>query len=544
MKRPSSCSSSRRARFRRAAAVTLLAAVGTASDTRERNDRFNEPPLPSSVREALASLRGAGIVGFARVLSDPAYRGREASTPESRKAAAYVADQFRAAGVQPGAGAGSYFQAFKIEAGYEIESTLTVALGKRQLGDFACGRDYMPLYLPEPSAEIRAGCVLAGYGISAPALAFDEYELVDAKGTAVLVFAGVPAGGRYARWAGHRVGGEPIGTIRAKARTAAAHGAVCLLVVDNPSGWRTDIGVIERLRTPDRDALKGCPIPVVHVTRDFVACVTTLSPAELRLLARDIARDGGPHSQPLRGRRLSYTAAFAGRAQVGRNVVGVLPGRDERLRREAVVLGAHYDHLGAGEEEIFFGADDNAAGVGALLSIAGAFARLPLAPRRTVIFVAFDAEEIGRRGSRSYVSRPSIAVEETVLMINFDMIGRGDENHINAVGTRSSPALHALHQELNRHVGLRLSHPASFRLGRSDHTAFYNAGVPIMYLFGGLHADYNTPRDTWDKLIPAKVERVARLAFLTAYAVAERSERLPFHAWEDGEELPLPIEDE
>ena len=95
-------------------------------------------------------------------------------------------------------------------------------------------------------------------------------------------------------------------------------------------------------------------------------------------------------------------------------------------------------------------------------------------------------------------------------------------------GTRSSTQLHAIHQEANRHVGLRLTHPASFRLGLSDHSPFYHADVPILYLFGGRDPDYNTPRDTWEKLIPAKVEKVARLALLTALRVADRPERITF----------------
>jgi Zn-dependent M28 family amino/carboxypeptidase len=119
-------------------------------------------------------------------------------------------------------------------------------------------------------------------------------------------------------------------------------------------------------------------------------------------------------------------------------------------------------------------------------------------------------------------------VDDTVLMINFDMIGRNQPDRVNAVGSRSSRALHRLHQPLAERVGLHLQHPMSYRLGRSDHTAFFRAGVPILYLFGGLHPGYHTPRDTIDLLVPVKMERVARLAFLTAWEVAERSDRLDF----------------
>jgi len=180
------------------------------------------------------------------------------------------------------------------------------------------------------------------------------------------------------------------------------------------------------------------------------------------------------------------------------------------------------------QKDIYFGANDNAAGVGAVLVIAKAFYQMPTLPKRTIMFIAFDAEEIGKRGSKYYVTHPCIPIEQTVLMINFDMIGRNDPDEIKAVGTSSSKELHKLHQRLDRYVKLRLTHPDSLRLGRSDHTAFYYAKVPIMYLFGGLDPDYNTPRDTWDKLILTKVEKVSHLPFLTSYAVAESQDRMKF----------------
>jgi Zn-dependent M28 family amino/carboxypeptidase len=129
-----------------------------------------------------------------------------------------------------------------------------------------------------------------------------------------------------------------------------------------------------------------------------------------------------------------------------------------------------------------------------------------------------------------------MSIDRTALMVNFDMIGRNDPDHIYAVGTRSSDELHRIHQDLNRHVGLRFTHPQSFRLGRSDHSAFYYARVPIMYLFGGIDPDYNTPRDTPDRLIPGKVEKVARLAFLTALHVAESKGELIF---QENEAFPV-----
>lgn len=211
-----------------------------------------------------------------------------------------------------------------------------------------------------------------------------------------------------------------------------------------------------------------------------------------------------------------------------RNVIGVLPGADAERQHEAVVIGAHYDHLGSDVFGTFPGANDNAAGVGALLEIVRAFQGLPRRLRRTVIFIGFGAEEIGRLGSLHYVDQPLVAMTNTVLMINFDMIGRNEPNAIFAVGTRTSHELHDFHQAANEHVGLRIEHPASLRLGRSDHSSFYMADVPILYLFGGLHLGYHSSDDTPEHLSVSKLGRVARLAFLTAAVAAERDRALTF----------------
>jgi len=495
--------------------------------------------LGADVAHALREITGDRIIIDAKVLCDPKYRGRQAGAPGIRMASLYVVERFRKCGLRPGGSAGQYYQKFKIRRGYQMSGELKLRLGHLGEENARPNIDYMAVHLPKGEAEVDAQCAFAGYGVTSPALDFDEYASVDVRDKAVLVFAGLPWSRDTDAWLRRGPDKRRLGDVAYKARNAAEHGARCLLITDNPAaGWREGKGAGGRLLLPDMDAPMDTPIPVVHVTLRLAAKLTTLSVTELRLIALDIARLRRPDSSDLRGRSMRFKGSLSGRATIGRNIVGVLPGRDEGLRREAVVIGAHYDHLGADDDTILFGANDNAAGVGALIAVARAFAALPRPPKRTAVFVAFDAEEIGRRGSKHYVSQPCIPIEQTVLMVNFDMIGRNEPDHIYAVGTRSSPELHQIHQDVNKHVGLRLEHPASFRLGRSDHSPFYFAGVPILYLFGGLDPDYNTPRDTWDKLIPQKTEKVARLAFLTALEVTEKRDRIRF---DDSASAPPPF---
>ena len=482
--------------------------------------------LPKYAEEASQSIRGITVIEHASFLCNPKLAGREAGLHGARKASNYIAERFRKVGLQPGGNAGSYFQTFKIRAGYHISSELVVTRhGTRK----TCQRraEYMPIHIPRDKAAVEAECVLVGYGVSSDQLKFDEYAGLNVTNEAVLVFTGVPWGADTAAWL-RRVESERRDSLAYKGRIAAEHGARLLLVVDDPSGWRRYLAYSEQLGLPDRDFPLKSTIPVIHITRKTATQFTGMSRDELRALANRIRIQRKPHSTSLGDLRIAYNASISGSSRIGRNVIGVLPGSDRNFRKQAVVIGAHYDHLGEGIEGVYFGANDNAAGVGALLEIARTFKALPEPPQRSIVFIAFAAEEIGKLGSNYYVDHPCLPVNDTVLMINFDMIGCNEPDEINAVATMSSTQLHEIHQAANRSVGLKLVHPRSFRLGKSDHTAFYLANRPVMYLFGGLHPEYHSVEDTIDKLIPEKIERVARLAFLTAYVVAERKEPLAF----------------
>ncbi len=522
-------SSGRSSRIVRSCGLAVLSAL-LLSTPICRIARAGEVPEKLSVATAhvLAGIKAKKLIEHARELCDPELQGREAGLPGARKAAEYVAEEFRKIGLRPGGTGGSYYQPFKIRPGLKISSELTVKLGKDSLGEFKRNEDYVAVHVPGGKTAFSGNCIMAGFGISAPAIKFDEYAGLDVKGKVVIVFSGVPWGPRTTGWLRKAGGTRKFDSLSYKAMIAADKGATCLLMVENPAYWRKQVAATEQLRIAEGTDSLRARIPVLQVTRNFLAKVSTMSLEELRQLAADIGRDRKPHSLPLRGRTLEFKATVTGAARIGRNVVGILPGRDEALRKECVVLGAHHDHLGAGDRGIFFGANDNAAGVAAVLEIARAFAGMRQAPRRSVVFVTFDAEEIGRIGSRYYTKRPPIPMDKTVLMINFDMIGKNARNEINAVGTLSSPGLHRSHQEANKHIGLKLVHPRSFRLGRSDHTFFYYSQVPVMYLFGGLDVDYNTPRDTPDRLLPDKIEKVARLAYLTAFMIAEEKQRIKF----------------
>lgn len=191
------------------------------------------------------------------------------------------------------------------------------------------------------------------------------------------------------------------------------------------------------------------------------------------------------------------------------NVVGLLPGTDPG---RAVVVGAHYDHLGrrASDGAIYPGADDNASGTAVLLALARAIAEAGGVPR-TLVFAAFAGEELGLLGSTRYVRQPPVPLERTALMINLDMVGRLREGRLHVGGVDSARGLRPLVEQAAAGLGLDLRLRGD-PWAPSDHTSFYAAGVPVVFLSTGVHADYHRPGDTWDRV------NASGLATVTAFA--------------------------
>jgi acetylornithine deacetylase/succinyl-diaminopimelate desuccinylase-like protein len=208
----------------------------------------------------------------------------------------------------------------------------------------------------------------------------------------------------------------------------------------------------------------------------------------------------------------------------GRNVVGLLPGHDPALRNEAVIVGAHYDHLGLGgfgsldpdsTGKVHNGADDNASGAAMLIEIAKRLSGAP--PARTIVFIAFSGEELGLLGSSYYVKEPIYPLATTLAMVNLDMVGRLRQKRLIVYGSRTAKEFPALLDSLNWHAGLDLKAQGD-GYGPSDQSSFYAAGKPVLHFFTDLHEDYHRTTDDWQKI---KVEGFGRVAtFVTGVVTA------------------------
>jgi len=210
-----------------------------------------------------------------------------------------------------------------------------------------------------------------------------------------------------------------------------------------------------------------------------------------------------------------------------RNVVALLEGSDPVLKKQVILVGAHYDHVGYGTwrnsrgpvGQVHNGADDNASGTAALLELAQAFTFLNQPPKRSILFLGFDAEELGLFGSKHWVTHPTVPPEQVVAMINMDMIGRLRNDRLHLYGSRSGYGLRRL---ISRHnEGLRLRLDFSWDLKRSaDHYLFFQRNIPVVLLHTGLHGQYHTPRDDAELINHGGMSRVVRLLFGVVHELA------------------------
>jgi Zn-dependent M28 family amino/carboxypeptidase len=216
------------------------------------------------------------------------------------------------------------------------------------------------------------------------------------------------------------------------------------------------------------------------------------------------------------------------------NVVAYVPGTDARLGGEAIVIGAHLDHLGRStvgaldpeaKDAIRNGADDNASGSAAVLELARLISAKPL--RRSVVFVNFSGEELGLLGSQYFVEHSPLPLDSVVAMLNFDMVGRmrGDSLIVYGVGTAKE--MPAVLDSANMRVGLKIRGlPDGF--GPSDHSSFYAHDIPVLHFFSNLHEDYHRATDDADKINAAGEAKVIALAERVAREIDRRDSRLSF----------------
>ncbi len=442
-----------------------------------------------------------------RFLASPELKGRATGSPELEKAAQYIADQFRADGLKP------QLQSFRI--------TTSARLGKSNRFDFALegetqslqvAKGFVPINFSS-SGKASGGVVFAGYGITAPEYNYDDYAGIDVNNKFVLVFAHEPQ-----EYDPKSVFEGTVYTDHAqlysKAANAKAHGASGLIIVNDRINHPVDGDNLIPFGQTEGPADGG--ILTVQVKEDVVKPWFQAVGKNIEETERQIDADLKPRSFPL-GRAQVWEDIDLKRAVKSTvNVIAYLPGETD----EYIVIGAHYDHLGLGEQfslapslagVVHPGADDNASGTAGVIELARYFSAKPK-PKRGFLFIMFAGEELGLLGSEFYASHPELPLNNAVTMINLDMIGRVREGKVYIGGVRTGSTLRAALEGAAPHFpDLRPDTSESSGYGSSDHTSFTAKPVPVIFFFSGLHGDYHKPSDTWDKIDSGRAVEVLQL---------------------------------
>lgn len=537
--------------------LVLLAAAAALAQTPTDDFLKAGPvePLPAPAQARLEAIAASALGAHIGFLAAPAQEGRGLGSRGLEAAAEYVVAQLRLAGVEPlapvgtGAVATGYRQLVPLREVRERTISLVVE-ARTATGTvsrtFAAGVDLVAPGLGPRS--LGGHVVFAGYGIREPALGRDDFAALDVRGKVVLILGGLPPGEAWQRpelverYGSTRASRRHVSKLEALRRMGAA-------LVLAAEGQDLVARMLREQSPPERAFLPYDPAPWPDDEPPLVPVSSVVADALLASVGLSFAT--APAAAPRELAGVTATLRIAGTEKLASsfNVVAAIPGSDPSLKDTAVVVGAHMDHLGTVGDRIYHGADDNASGVASLLEIARAFAGLDPKPRRTVIFAFWTGEEDGKLGSGHWVRHPLWPLARTSAYLNLDMVGHpwtaeeirtllADAKYPDAEGflrglapedfaepglPPDRPELAAALLRAGRATGLALHFDrGDGTRGGSDYRDFARAGVPWVRFFGNFFPDYHEPGDTPDTLDPAQVQRMARLAFATAYTLADR----------------------
>jgi len=472
------------------------------------------PPLPLPPGIDAASLRKDLYY-----LAADEMGGRRVGTAGIGLAADYLESRFRALGLLPAGEAGGFRQRFQVTVGTEMGSknAARVRVGDAAAVPLEVGKEFLPLSFSDSASLEGAEVVFAGYGIEAPEFGYDDYRDLEVRGKVVLVLRDEPQEeDPNSVFGGDRP--SQYSHLRFKALTAREKGAAGMVFVTAPLYHADEVNDLIPLRNDYSGTDHG--LPAVGMRLSTVTPWLDSAGIDLRAWQQEADRTLAARGAPLPAVRLDLTTDLRKTTADAWNIVGKIPGGDPALAAQAIVVGAHYDHLGVGGPEslapdrygsIHNGADDNASGTAALLAVAEALRRAPAAPRRTVFLAAFSGEEEGLLGSTRFVRDPPVPLAQFVFMLNMDMVGRLRDDKLTVSGLGTGDGFQEAVESAAAARGLRVQ-PDRSGFGASDQTVFYTKGVPVLFLFTGPHQDYHRPEDDADRIVYEGVVRIAALA--------------------------------
>lgn len=469
--------------------------------------------------------------------------GRDTPSRGLDIAGRYIVSHLQRWGLKPAGENGTYYQTMTLQTATLQPTESRIEIGGRA---FRYGEGFVARAVP---LNTTARLVYVGDGWSHPTEGINPYEGLELQGAIMVTHASYP---KPVQEMGLEKARE-MGWISPE-ENALKHGAVAILRIDPTEMEHLELlaRFWSRRRTIVELETQSQNVPLLVLARPVLEILFAGEPHSVaEILQR--AEEGNPVPPFALSpqKQLSVKLSVQTTTETARNVVAYVEGVDPVLKHEFVSLGAHLDHLGVGRADgrgdtIYNGADDNGSGSVALLEIAEAFAT-GARPKRSVLFLWYAGEEKGLFGSRLFTERPTVPLENIIVNINLDMVGRskqaGDTNPRNkdlsgpdeifVIGPRvASPDLGKVLEQVNsQYLNLKLNpmyddknHPEQLYY-RSDHVNFIRKGIPALFFFSGLHEDYHRPSDHVEKIDFEKMARVARTVFGLVWQLADSPEK-------------------
>ncbi|HEY9115685.1 MAG TPA: M20/M25/M40 family metallo-hydrolase [Bacteroidales bacterium] len=428
-------------------------------------------------------------------LASDSLEGRKPGTAGGDEAARYIRDAFISYGLELTGDNG--FQNFEVVTNVEPGKLNNFSFEEKQ---FEMGKDFMPMAISS-NASVNADVVFAGFGfdIEEDSLNWNDYKNIDVAGKWVLVLRGDPEPDKdnslFISYADDR----------SKALVARDKKVAGLILVSGPQ-----FGDDKLADAAFNRVTSDAGMPVINITRAVADQIIKASGKTIDEIEKEIIAGKAPIAFDIK-QTVSATTDMDRVKVTTVNVIGIIPGSDPVLKNEYVVIGAHYDHLGFGGEgsgsrtpdtiAVHNGADDNASGTAAILELAQKLSYNKASLKRSIVVMAFGAEEMGLLGSQFFTSNTLVDLKNIEVMFNFDMVGRLNEKErgVMVAGTGTAVEFDTLLSVYEQNSTLVFNHsPEGY--GASDHASFYASGVPVLFFTTGAHPDYHTPADDANKI--------------------------------------------
>lgn len=475
------------------------------------------------------------------VLASDEYEGRETGQKGQKMAAEYIMKQFKDFGIPANPKlTNGYYQTFPLSVYQPQQIQMTV--NKKE---FAQNKDYFSAYtvLEDASYQLNE-VVFAGYGINT--LNYNDYNNLDVKGKTVMIMSGEPFDTKGKSYISqNETASDWSRNYRMKITEARKAEIKVLLVVEK--NFKESFKELEHritsykmsLANEKRETGKQGMI-VISISEEVANVILKSKKNSCEKLQQKISKSGKPLKKKIKTNIVLNVRQETNTVNT-ENVLAFVEGTD--LKDEIIVITAHYDHLGKHDGVVYNGADDDGSGTVAVIELAKAFAKAKKegkGPRRSMLFMTVAGEEKGLLGSDYYTQDPVYPLANTMCNLNIDMIGRldkahaGDPNYIYLIGSdKLSKDLHDISESVNKkHSNLKLDYTYNDEKDpnryyyRSDHYNFAKNNIPVIFYFNGVHEDYHKETDEVSKIDFAKMEKITRLVFYTAWELANRTERI------------------